>query len=361
MSELQTQRIDLIALRKVIQREAPAEGAEDTPEVASVRKSLDAYVAARNTTAPVGPIAAAAPAAAPDRERLAEETRKVAQRIEALLGGEPEPMRAALSEAPLEGPMIPLAIAALGRDDIATEALMALRPAAARYAGQLGDALVDPASPPALRRRVARLLGVSRSRRAIEALLDGLEDPSFDVRYACGVSLARIRSADENIVFDEGRVYAVVRREVEVERAVWQSRHEIERLEEANPLFAGAYLRARASASLEHVFNLLSLVLPHRPLQIALRGLAGADRMMRGMALEYLDSVLPSDVRDKLWPYLEPEGKPPEKRRTLEEIMNDLMQSHESIRIKLSELGEEVKHTLAPKPDEPPPQGKPAS
>src|SRR6185295_2843054 len=107
-----------------------------------------------NADAPVGPIAAVAPAAPPAREQLAEETRKVAQRVEDLLGGEAEPMRAALSGAPLEPPLIPLAVAALGRDDVATAALIALKPVAARYAGQLGDALVDQASPPALRRRV---------------------------------------------------------------------------------------------------------------------------------------------------------------------------------------------------------------
>jgi hypothetical protein len=87
------------------------------------------------------------------------------------------------------------------------------------------------------------------------------------------------------------------------------------------------------------VFNLLSLVFSHRPLQIAFRGLNGDDRMMRGIALEYLESVLPREIRDRMWPFLEVDAQAPRTQRLREEILADLLRSHDSIRIRLTELG----------------------
>ena len=66
------------------------------------------------------------------------------------------------------------------------------------------------------------------------------------------------------------------------------------------------FLKDRAGQSLAHVFTLLSLVLPTAPLQIAYRGLHTDDPKLRGTALEYLEGVLPQDIRQRLWPFLGP-------------------------------------------------------
>ena len=152
------------------------------------------------------------------------------------------------------------------------------------------------------------------------------------------MELARLRAADATLKFDAERVFAVVRREVEVEQKVWRNQRDIMRLDDGVSPIGDAYLSTRASASLEHVFNLLSLMLSHRPLQVAFRGLTGDDPMMRGMALEYLESVLPPVIRDRLWPFLEADATAPPTQRLREEILGDLLRSHDSIRIKLSEL-----------------------
>jgi hypothetical protein len=55
-----------------------------------------------------------------------------------------------------------------------------------------------------------------------------------------------------------------------------------------------------SNVSSEHVFRLLSLILPRDPLKIAYRGLFSGDDRMKGMALEYLESVLPPEVRSVL-------------------------------------------------------------
>jgi hypothetical protein len=108
--------------------------------------------------------------------------------------------------------------------------------------------------------------------------------------------------------------------------------------DEASP-YVDQYLRDRAGRSLEHVFTLLSLVLPRRPLWIAFQGLHTTDQVLRGTALEYLDSVLPTAVRDGLWPLVEDRGGGARRpTRPRDEVVADLMRSHESIAMNLHAL-----------------------
>jgi hypothetical protein len=75
------------------------------------------------------------------------------------------------------------------------------------------------------------------------------------------------------------------------------------------------FLRDRTSRSLQHVFSILALVFEREPMRLALTALSGDDENLRGTALEYLDEVLPSEVKASLWPYVSP-SKAKEKART---------------------------------------------
>ncbi len=249
--------------------------------------------------------------------------------------------RPAGDRVPLNPVEIAQTILQLGDERHDGEAMRALRAVAKTAVGQLGDALLDTRHPPVVRRRVARLLGTTGSRRAMDALLLALEDAPFDVRHACGVALARIRAEAPDLTFDRDRVFAAVHREVDVERKVWVVQAASAAGDETGTNPVSEFLRLRASASLEHVFNLLSLVLAQRPLQIAFRGLSGDDRMLRGMGLEYLESVLPPPIRDRLWEFLEEDPRRTPTQRGKGEVVADLLRSHESIRIRISELRKE--------------------
>jgi hypothetical protein len=48
----------------------------------------------------------------------------------------------------------------------------------------------------------------------------------------------------------------------------------------------------------------LGLALPAEPLRIALQAVKADDPALRGTAIEYLESILPPDVRAQLWPFL---------------------------------------------------------
>ena len=262
-------------------------------------------------------------------------------RAAALRSGDRGRVKAALREGPLTPALVAPAILLLGWDELAPEALEALRRVAGSVVGQLTDALVDPATDFSIRRRLPRVLSATTTPRVIEGLLAGLEDPRFEVRYQCGRALARIRDADPGRPIPAERALAAVVREVAVDRSVWEGQRLLDRSDEATDSpFVDQFLRDRANRSLEHVFTLLSLTLPKQPLIVAFRGLHTSDEGLRGTALEYLEVVLPEGIRTSLWPFLEEGRRPRHAPRPRAEILAELMQSNASIEANLALLRE---------------------
>lgn len=234
--------------------------------------------------------------------------------------------------------LVPHAIPLLAWDAVAEDAVFALRKVAEERVGQLVDALIDPSQDFDVRRRLARVFSIGVSQRAADGLLLGLEDPRFDVRYQSGRSLVAIVERNPRIRIDQTRIFDAVLREVAVGRPVWESRRLIDEYHPAeHSSVVDDFVRARAGESLAHVFALLSLVLPREPLRMAFRGLQTDDRQLKGTALEYLESVLPSPIRQRLWPFLEqrPLARP---ARPHDEVIADLLRSQHSIMINLEEL-----------------------
>jgi len=264
----------------------------------------------------------------------------VTRRLLALRSSDTARVRDALAEGPLDALLAPQVIDLLARDEVAADAARTLRPLAPRIVGQLGDALVDPEREFVVRRRIPGVLAGSASQRAVAPLVTGLGDHRFEVRYRCGRALRRLQSKEVPLALAAGDVHAIVLDEVRVDRRVWEGRLQLEQLEpqdEPEDPF-DELLRKRAHRRLEHVFTLLGLTLPREPLQIAFRGLHTDDQHLKGTALEYLDSVLPKQIRDRLWPYLTAEPAEPMAQRPRDEIVADLMSSSLSIEMRLEEI-----------------------
>jgi hypothetical protein len=234
--------------------------------------------------------------------------------------------------------LVPHVIPLLAWDAVAEDAVRALRKIAEEHVGELIDALLDPRQPFAVRRRVARVLSIGVSQRAADGLLLGLDDTRFEVRFQCGRSLAAILEKNRLIRIDRDRVFASVRREVDVGRPVWESHRLLDTSGDERQSFVDEFIKDRAGQSLGHVFTLLSLVLPATPLQIAYRGLHTDDPGLRGTALEYLEGVLPPDIRQRLWPFLGTSDRLDGGTRERDEILADLMRSNDSIVLNLEEL-----------------------
>lgn len=275
----------------------------------------------------------------PSTRPLSQPLSLIAQ-IAALGTGDASEIRRALAgSAPLSLRLVHHAIPLLARDDVAGLVVRALRRIAPQCTGQLIDSLLDPELELAVRRRIPRVLVACPNHRGVEGLLAGLEDARFEIRLQCGRALIRMREEHPGLQVDAGRIFARVSREVEGEHPVWVAHEMLEANEDpGESRLIDAKLRLRANHSLEHVFNLLTLILPEEPLRRAFRALHTGDPALRGKALEYLETILPRSVRDRLWPVLEPEGRAAYSVHTQEVALDALRQAHESVEINLSEL-----------------------
>ena len=253
------------------------------------------------------------------------------RRIGDLRSGNAARIRRALQERPLTPEVAAHVVQLLARDDVAGEALEALRHAAPAMVGQLVDALLDPAQDFAVRRRVPQVLSGLDSRRAAEGLALGLEDKRFEVRYRCAKALRAVLENNPGLSIPESVVFDAISRELELDRLVWES-HRLLDSDDADEL------GGRSSRGLQHVFTLLSLILPREPVRIAFRALHTGDALLLGTALEYLESVLPPPIQQRLAPFLDDRRPPKPAGRNREEILAELLRSHESIEVRLAEL-----------------------
>ncbi len=83
----------------------------------------------------------------------------------------------------------------------------------------------------------------------------------------------------------------------------------------------------RGELSLEHTFRLLGLVLEPEAVRAAFNGVVLSDERLKSFSLEYLEQVLPADVRKRLWPFIGDvsEYKRAKLLRPLDDVVTDLM------------------------------------
>jgi hypothetical protein len=137
--------------------------------------------------------------------------------------------------------------------------------------------------------------------------------------------------------FDRAVLMDTVERELSVSKTIWKGRKLLDRRDDSDTPYAylDEVVRDRAQQSLEHVFSLLAIVLPREPLKVAFRALHGSDRILHGLALEYLETTMPGRCFALLLALLE-STPPAATRRDPDTVREDLLASHVSI---LSDLG----------------------
>jgi hypothetical protein len=201
--------------------------------------------------------------------------------------------------------------------------------------GQLGDALLDPDRSALVRRSVPRALEIVPSPRARDALLLGLEDADFEVRFQCARAAARLIAREPGLRPAPELVWAAASRELAADPRTWE--HQGRRRAEPgadDPVLLDAGALAGVSRSLEHVFTLFALALDPELMGFALRGLHAADANLRGTALEYLEATLPEALRRALWQRLPGVEAPARPKRATAEIADELLRSSPSIRVR---------------------------
>jgi hypothetical protein len=230
------------------------------------------------------------------------------------------------AEAPLDAAAVAFAIPLLANQELHVDAIRALRKVVQPCMGQLVDALCNRDTAFDIRRRIPRVLCASTTQEAANGLLRGTEDARFEVRYECGRALLRTTAANPEIVVELERLIAIVRREVELSKEVWESqpRPQFDDEDDESPVLIDRLLRDRIDRSLEHIFTILALHIDRESLRIAFKALHEEDPHLRGTALEYLETVLPDEVRDAVWPFIG-EDRPMRAARPAKEILADLV------------------------------------
>jgi ATP/ADP translocase len=186
----------------------------------------------------------------------------------------------------------------LAWDEALPAARTALEQLAPAHLGMLIDALLDSSTDFILRRRLPRILGTVASARSISGLIDGLDDERFEVRYHCSRAIERILSKNPGLSVDRARIIGVIERELAVPPQRWRGYHLLDR-PDAEP--AGVLESSGdQSRHLEHIYQLLSAIVRRESLDAAVHGVRSPLPGVRGLAMEYLDQVLPPVVLDRL-------------------------------------------------------------
>jgi hypothetical protein len=214
------------------------------------------------------------PAGVPAPEWLAHSERHQWAEIQS---GERERIKRALATGPeLNRAVIPHVVPLLARRSVSPAVAQALEAVVDEHVGQLSDYLLDPDVPAVVRVKLPPIIAAEKGHRAFDALIRGLSDPEQGVRIECGRALDDLKQATQK-KFDADRVYDAIR-------------HELER---------------SAHPDVDHIFELLGVVLPRRPVRVALEALEVEDPLLRGLALEYLESALPQDIAVSLLGYIQ--------------------------------------------------------
>jgi hypothetical protein len=223
----------------------------------------------------------------------------------------------------------------LAWDDLVARARHVLEQVASSHVGLLVDVLLDSSTDFAVRRRIPRILGTIASPRALEGLIHGLDDARFEVRYQCGRAIDRLLAKDGSLTVDPAQMFAHVERELSVPLQVWQGHRLIDQPDRDENPDAGDL----SHQNLEHVFSLLATVLPREPLQVALRGIRSPNPGLRGLALEYLESVLPPPILARMWQVVDVPARTPAERRSPQAALEQLRISTEMRAIDPEKLG----------------------
>jgi hypothetical protein len=221
-------------------------------------------------------------------------------------------LRAPPTDPLIVGALIPL----LANRDILKQVVKALTAFGARATGQLVDALLDPATPDIVRRRLPFVLKSCASSLARDGLVQALAASSFEVRRRCGQALLALIEKHPALVLSPDVGLEAVERELKNHNDDTGSR--------------------------EHIFNLLALVLEREPVRIAALAFDSDDMYLRGTALEYLETVLPSGIFAALVPRLSAAPVPVLHKRGAATVRAELLEAAATIRVSRKHLLQEL-------------------
>jgi MFS family permease len=257
----------------------------------------------------------------PDEPVTADQATRFALTVADLCSADPGRIRRALNISFSDVRLTPYVLPLLAIDEISEDIRTELRWLAPRIIGQLTDAMLDPDVPLLARQRLPGVLEASHNPRAIEGLLLGMADISFNVRYSCARALARMRTRNARLEIPRHKVFTAIRHELHVSKDKWEGRDLELKIDD---LPGAATDSLDIDRGLEHVFTLLALTLDPDAVHISMQAAFSEDANLRGTALEYLENVLPVDLYNDLVRHMGASEEVRKGTRSLSDIVNEL-------------------------------------
>lgn len=201
---------------------------------------------------------------------------------------------------------VDLLVAMLDDRDARPEARDALVTLGDSALDRLADAMKDPSLPRMVRRHLPRTISRFTSQRAVDILVDALDDEKDDrVVFKVLRGLGRLRANDPTIEIDRQRLLAQTRRTLEgaVTALHWRltvGRVVAFRQEAMTPAaeLLIAYLDEKTDLAVQRVFRLLHVLEPTQEFRIIYDGLRSGDGKTKASSRELLSHVVPNAVRD---------------------------------------------------------------
>ena len=229
---------------------------------------------------------------------------------------------------------VPALLRLLARDALSRRAIAVLSDMQDIPTPYLASELANEAGDFVIRRRIPRVFARAGGQDADAALLGALTANRFEIRYRAASALMSRRQADlPTADVDRGEIlWRAVRAELGRERPVWELQRLLDTWDKDDDSVSGR-AQHRGALSLKHTFRLLSLVLDPDAVRAAYQGIESNDERLLGLALEYLEQVLPDDVRERLWPFI---GDLTERQRarairSLDQVVDDLVKTEATL------------------------------
>jgi AAA family ATP:ADP antiporter len=211
-----------------------------------------------------------------------------------------------------------------------------LAPAAAQALGNFGDSIVgglrdhlcDSSVPIQARREIPSVLVALGTSSAASVLLDNLLEGDTTLRFRTIAALNKLCRMNPQIELDMQMLETVLAAEILGHYRSYQIMATIGAIPDSVDPLARA-LKESMQQELERIFRLLNLLHPHLDLHSAYIGLQSTSVAVHDNALEFLDNVLKSQMRDMLVPLLDSKITVAERAQLAQRLVHTKIESQE--------------------------------
>jgi ATP:ADP antiporter, AAA family len=198
-----------------------------------------------------------------------------------------------------------------------------------RIVGTLRDYLIDQDIRPEVRREIPKVLQEIGTGAAQAVLVESVLDRDVVLRYHTIAAINRLGQAHPERSTDRKLIEMVLAAEI---MGHYRSYQVLGRLEgsiddPSNPVDHG--LRESMEKETERIFRLLKILYPQYDLHSAHVGMQSADPVVHDNALEFMDSVLPPEVRSLIIPLFDRNVQVPERIATANKLLGSTVGDRE--------------------------------